>query len=34
MPGLVEPFLSHIAFAGLLAAQFSAVIVARRLLQV
>lgn len=34
MPGLVEPFLSHLAFAGLLAAQFSAVVVARRLLQI
>ena len=34
MPGFVEPFLSHIAFAGLLAAQFSAVVVARRLLQI
>jgi hypothetical protein len=34
MAGLVEPFLSQIVFAGLLAAQFSAVVVARRLLQV
>jgi hypothetical protein len=33
MSGLVEPFLAHVAFAGLLAAQFSAVVVARRLLQ-
>jgi hypothetical protein len=34
MSGLVEPFLSHIAFAGLLVAQFSAVVVARRLLRI
>jgi hypothetical protein len=34
MPDLVAPFLSHLAFAGLLAAQFSAVVVARRLLQI
>ena len=33
MMEFVEPFLSHVAFAGLLAAQFSAAVVARQLLQ-
>jgi len=33
MPGFIEPFLAHIAFAGLVAAQFSGVLFARRLLR-